>query len=117
MGDAPTIDEEIVVTSSPIRTDALDACESVVNIGARDRDRTGLTSLGAMLGRLPVSGSSLNTRFNSSGNFGCPADGGGIAAGASHVDLRHLGFSVCSCSWTACGGYTTLGGATQRGTR
>ena len=44
---------------------------------------TGLTSLGDMLGRLPVSGSSLNTRFNSSGNFGFPADGGGVAAGAS----------------------------------
>ena len=91
VADAPTIDEEIVVTGSRIRRDALDARESVLNIGARDRDRTGLTSLGDMLGRLPVSGSSLNTRFNSSGNFGFPADGGGIAAGASHVDLRHLG--------------------------
>ena len=91
MAEAPTIDEEIVVTGSRIRRDALDARESVLNIGARDRDRTGLTSLGDMLARLPVSGSSLNTRFNSSGNFGFPADGGGVAAGASHVDLRHLG--------------------------
>ena len=89
--DGPTIDEEIVVTGSRIRQDPLDARESILSIDARDRDRTGLTSLGDMLGRLPVSGSSLNTRFNSSGNFGFPADGGGVAAGASHVDLRHLG--------------------------
>ncbi len=44
-----------------------------------------------MLARLSVSGSPLSTRFNSSGNFGFPADGGGVAAGASQVDLRHLG--------------------------
>lgn len=44
-----------------------------------------------MLSRLSVSGSALNTRFNSSGNFGFPADGGGVAAGAAHIDLRHLG--------------------------
>lgn len=71
--DEPAIDEETVVTGSPIRRDPLDARESVLNIVARDRDRTGLTWLGDMLGRLPVSGSSLNTRFNSSGNFGFPA--------------------------------------------
>ena len=87
----PAVDEEIVVTGSRIRRDPLDSRESVLSIDARDRDRTGLTSLGDMLGRLPVSGSSLNTRFNSSGNFGFPADGGGVAAGASQVDLRHLG--------------------------
>ena len=51
----------------------------------------GLTSLGDMLAQLSVSGSPLTTRFNSSGNFGFPADGGGVAAGASQVDLRHLG--------------------------
>ena len=44
-----------------------------------------------MLARLSVSGSPLTTRFNSRGNFGFPADGGGVAAGASQVDLRHLG--------------------------
>ena len=44
-----------------------------------------------MLARLTVSGSPLNTRFNSSGNFGFPSRSRGIAAGASQVDLRHLG--------------------------
>ena len=33
----------------------------------------------------------MNTQFNSSGNFGFPPDGGGIGAGETHVDLRHLG--------------------------
>src|SRR5690606_27731269 len=37
------------------------------------------------------SGAGLNTRFNSSGNFGFPPDGGGVGAGAATVDLRHLG--------------------------
>ena len=89
--DQPAFDEEIVVTGSRIRRDPLTARESVLAMGADDRDRTGLTSLGDMLARLSVSGSPLTTRFNSSGNFGFPADGGGVAAGASQVDLRHLG--------------------------
>ena len=89
--DEPAFDEEIVVTGSRIRHDPLDARESLLGMETDDRDRTGLTSLGEMLARLSVSGSPLTTRFNSSGNFGFPADGGGVAAGASQVDLRHLG--------------------------
>src|SRR5262249_55814010 len=33
----------------------------------------------------------LNSKFNSSGNFGYPPDGGGIGAGSAQVDLRNLG--------------------------
>src|SRR3546814_10517327 len=40
---------------------------------------------------LTASGAALNTKFNSSGNFGFPPDGGGVGAGAATVDLRHLG--------------------------
>lgn len=83
--------EEIVVTGSRILRDPTIARETVVELDQRDRDRSGLTSMADMLARLSVSGSALNTRFNSSGNFGFPADGGGVAAGAAHVDLRHLG--------------------------
>ena len=101
----PAFDEEIVVTGSRIRRDPLDARESVLGMEADDRNRTGLTSLGKMLARLSVSGSPLTTRFNSSGNFGFPADGGGVAAGASQVDLRHLGSqNACWCWWMACAG-------------
>ena len=44
-----------------------------------------------MLQRLPSSGGALNSRFNNSGNFGNPPDGGGVGAGAAEVDLRYLG--------------------------
>src|SRR3546814_4325828 len=40
---------------------------------------------------LTASGAALNTKFNSSGNFGFPPGGGGVGAGAATVDLRHLG--------------------------
>jgi iron complex outermembrane receptor protein len=54
-------------------------------------DRTGLTSVADVLQRLPSSGGALNSRFNNSGNFGNPPDGGGVGAGAAEVDLRYLG--------------------------
>ena len=56
-----------------------------------DIDRTGLTSAADVLQRLPSSGGALNSRFNNSGNFGNPPDGGGVGAGAAEVDLRYLG--------------------------
>ncbi|MYJ75408.1 MAG: TonB-dependent receptor [Gammaproteobacteria bacterium] len=88
-GDAPI--EEVVVTGSRIRRDPLTVRDSVLSLDEEDKSRSGLSSIGDLLARLPVSGSPLSTRFNSSGNFGFPADGGGVAAGASQVDLRHLG--------------------------
>ena len=88
--DAAEQIEEIVVTGSRIRRDALDARELVLGVDVASVDG-GRKSLGDLLATLPASGSPLSTRFNSSGNFGFPADGGGVAAGASQVDLRHLG--------------------------
>ena len=79
------------MTGSRIRRDPLSVRDSVLYVDEEDKNRSGLSSLGDLLARLPVSGSPLSTRFNSSGNFGFPADGGGVAAGASQVDLRHLG--------------------------
>ena len=87
--DAGTI-EEVVVIGSRLRRAALDAQDLAFAVDLAD-GRHGRTALGEVLARLPVSGSPLSTRFNSSGNFGFPADGGGVAAGAAHVDLRHLG--------------------------
>ncbi len=83
--------EEIVVTGSRILRDPTIARETIVELDQGQRDLSGLTSIADMLGRLSVSGSALNTRFNSSGNFGFPADGSGVGAGAAHVDLRHFG--------------------------
>ena len=89
--DGPALEERVVVTGSRIRRDALAARDLVVEIGNEDHLFQSQSSLSEVLARLTVSGSPLSTKFNSSGNFGFPADGGGVAAGAAQVDLRHLG--------------------------
>lgn len=82
--------EELLVTGSRIPT-ALDKPATVTVFSSEDIDRTGLTSIGDILQQFTGSGGALNTRFNSSGNFGFPPDGGGIGAGSSQVDLRYMG--------------------------
>ena len=84
-------DQAIVVTGSRIRRDPLDQDNPVVFVDRDAIDRTGLTSVAEVLQRLPSAGGALNSRFNNSGNFGNPPDGGGVGAGASEVDLRYLG--------------------------
>ncbi|HYJ30593.1 MAG TPA: TonB-dependent receptor [Allosphingosinicella sp.] len=81
----------IVVTGSRIRRDPLDSEQPVVFLDRADLDRTGLSNAAEILQRLPSSGGGLNSRFNNSGNFGNPPDGGGVGAGAAEVDLRYLG--------------------------
>jgi len=83
--------EEVLVTGSRIRTDPLERSAPVTTLNAEDIQRTGITSIADVLQRLPTSGGALNSKFNSSGNFGFPPDGGGIGAGAAQVDLRYLG--------------------------
>ncbi|MEA3029606.1 MAG: iron complex outerrane recepter protein [Sphingomonadales bacterium] len=85
-----TNDEPIVITGSRIRRDPLDQDQQVVFVDRADIDRTGLTSTAEVLQRLPGSGGALNSRFNNSGNFGNPPDGGGVGAGAAEADLRYL---------------------------
>ena len=63
----------------------------VLMMSREDIERTGLTSVGDILQQLPVSGGAINGKYNSSGNFGFPPDGGGIGAGAVEADLRFLG--------------------------
>ncbi len=84
-------EQAVVVTGSRIRRDPLDQDQPVVFVDRADLDRTGLTSTAEALQRLPGSGGALNSRFNNSGNFGNPPDGGGVGAGAAEVDLRYLG--------------------------
>ena len=83
--------EAIVVTGSRIRRDPLDQDQPVVFLDRADIDRTGLSNTAEVLQRLPSSGGGLNNRFNNSGNFGNPPDGGGVGAGAAEIDLRYLG--------------------------
>src|SRR5688572_16777515 len=84
-------EQSILVTGSRIRRDPLDQEQPVVFVDRADLDRTGLSSTAEALQRLPAAGGALNSRFNNSGNFGNPPDGGGVGAGAAEVDLRYLG--------------------------
>ncbi len=81
---------KVQVTGSRIRQSQIAGIEPTQTISREDIDRSGLTSVGDILQQLTQSGSALNTRFNSSGNFGFPANGGGIGAGATQIDMRHL---------------------------
>ena len=81
---------KVKVTGSRIRQVQIEGIEPTQTITREDIDRSGLTSVGDILQQLTQSGSALNTRFNSSGNFGFPSNGGGIGAGATQVDMRHL---------------------------
>ncbi|HEX7837753.1 MAG TPA: TonB-dependent receptor, partial [Kofleriaceae bacterium] len=85
----PTEGEVIMVTGSRIG-DPLGKQAPVLMLSREDLDRTGLTSVGDILQQLPVSGGAINGKYNSSGNFGFPPDGGGIGAGAVEADLRYL---------------------------
>ena len=88
---ADTEGSEIVITGSRIRRDPLEQDAPIVFVDREDIDRTGLNSIADVLQRLPSSGGALNSKFNNSGNFGNPPDGGGVGAGAAEVDLRYLG--------------------------
>ncbi|WP_421932520.1 TonB-dependent receptor domain-containing protein [Phenylobacterium sp.] len=85
----PTV-EEVVVTGSRIRTSPLDQIQPVIQIGEEAILKTGLSSTADVLQRLPVASGGLNSKFNNSGNFGNPPDGGGVGAGAAEIDLRYL---------------------------
>lgn len=85
------VSETVVVTGSRIRQDPLNQPAPLITMTDEEIARSGLTSVGDVLQRLPVSGGGLNTKFNTSGNVGFPPDGGGVGAGATTADLRHLG--------------------------
>src|SRR3984957_14005651 len=82
--------QQVIVTGSRIAREGAEAQQPVSIISRDAIDKTNLQSLGELLQQLTTGGSALNTKFNSSGNFGYPPDGGGIGAGSSQVDLRNL---------------------------
>lgn len=82
--------EEIVVTGSRIRTSPLERDQPVVQIDQSIVAKQGLTSTVDVLQRIPSAGGGLNAKFNNSGNFGNPPDGGGVGAGSAEIDLRYL---------------------------
>ena len=89
--ETPPPIEEIVVTGSRIARGALEEPAPLTTLHEEDLGHAGLTNLGHILSRLPVTGAAINTRFNLPGNFGFPQDGTGIGAGAAQVSLRNLG--------------------------
>ena len=83
--------QEVVVTGSRIIQTSANSQQPLSIIDRSAIDRTGLASVGELLQQVTTGGKALNAKFNSSGNFGYPADGGGIGAGSAQVDLRNLG--------------------------
>ena len=88
--DAVDLDR-VEVTGTRIKKAAIEGTSPVTTIDRDEIERSGLTSIGDLLQDLATSGSTLNTQFNSSGNFGFPPDGSGVGAGSTRVNLRHLG--------------------------
>ncbi len=91
VAEDPDATGEIVVTGSRIRRDPLDQPSPVISVDEQAIARTGLSSIADVLQRIPSSAGGLNTKFNNSGNFGNPPDGGGVGAGSAAIDLRYLG--------------------------
>lgn len=90
-GEGQTRDlDRIEVIGSNIRKVEMEGQAPVLTITREQIERSGVTGIGELLQRLSASGKALNTQFNTSGNAGTPPDGGGIGAGSTQVDLRHL---------------------------
>src|SRR6266853_466568 len=82
--------QEVVVTGSRILQSVAQSTQPLSVISSDQIEKTGLASVGDLLQELTTSGKALNEKFNSSGNFGYPPDGGGIGAGSAQVSLRDL---------------------------
>lgn len=83
--------QAVEVTGSRIKGADMATQVPTVTITATELEKTGITNIGDILQQLSSSGAGLNTKFNSSGNFGAPPGGNGISAGSSTLDLRNLG--------------------------
>jgi len=83
--------EAIEVTGSRIKKAEVEGQTPVITINAQDIASTGLASIGDVIQQLSVSGSSLNTKFNSAGNFGFAPDGSGVGSGSTTISLRNVG--------------------------
>ncbi|MDR3388583.1 MAG: TonB-dependent receptor [Rudaea sp.] len=82
--------EAIEVTGSRIKKAEVEGQTPVLTITSKDIEQTGLASIGDIIQQLSVSGSSLNTKFNSAGNFGFAPDGSGVGSGSTTISLRNL---------------------------
>lgn len=83
--------DAVTVTGSRIKRADVENQVPVQTVTREDIERTGLTSVGDVLQQITGAGSGFNRTRNASGNDGFPPDGGGAGAGATTVNLRHLG--------------------------
>jgi iron complex outermembrane receptor protein len=83
--------QAVEVTGSRIKKSEKEGRTPIQVITAKEVEASGVATIGDFLQRLGVAGSSLNTKFNSAGNFGFPSDGSGVGSGSSTVSLRELG--------------------------
>ncbi len=83
--------DTINVTGTRIKQTNTVTAQPVFVLDRAKLEETGAKSVGEILQQMTASGKALNAKFNSSGNFGYPPDGGGIGAGSAQVDLRNLG--------------------------
>jgi len=88
--EATTLDR-VQVTGTRIKKAEIEGQTPIQTLTREDIERTGLTSIADIVQNLTGSGSALNTKFNSSGNFGFSPNGDGVGAGSAQVDLRNLG--------------------------
>ncbi|MFZ5657188.1 MAG: TonB-dependent receptor plug domain-containing protein [Pseudomonadota bacterium] len=88
--DANQLDS-VTVTGTRIKQTQAVTAQPVFVLDRQKLEQTGVQTVGEILQQLTASGKALNAKFNSSGNFGYPPDGGGIGAGSAQVDLRNLG--------------------------
>jgi iron complex outermembrane receptor protein len=82
--------QAIEVTGSRIKKAEVEGQTPVITITSKDIQQTGLASIGDIIQQLSVSGSALNTKFNSAGNFGFAPDGSGVGSGSTTISLRNL---------------------------
>ncbi|HEU0277402.1 MAG TPA: TonB-dependent receptor [Rhodanobacteraceae bacterium] len=87
----PKVLQSIEVTGTRIKKADIATQVPVITITSQQIQQTGLASIGDVLQQLSVSGSSLNTKFNSAGNFGFAPDGSGVGSGATTMSLRNMG--------------------------
>ncbi len=90
-GSQATTLDRVQVTGTRIKRAEVEGQVPIQTLSRDDIERTGFNSISEVLQQLTGSGSALNAKFNSSGNFGFPPDGSGVGAGSAQVDLRHLG--------------------------
>ncbi len=87
----PKVLQSIEVTGTRIKKADIATQVPVITITSKQIQQSGLASIGDVLQQLSVSGSSLNTKFNSAGNFGFAPDGSGVGSGATTMALRNMG--------------------------